>query len=47
MAKTVRRKNKYFERIEEFLSVLLIVAFMILFIVNNGRRYRKIPRIEM
>ena len=47
MAKTVRRKNTYFERIEEFLSGLLIVAFMILFIVNNGRRYRKRPRIEM
>ena len=45
-----RRRNTYFERI---LSARLIVAFLILFIVNNGniltdgRRYRKRPNIEM
>ena len=44
-----RRRNTYFERI---LSARLIVAFLILFTVNNeniltdGRRYRKRPNIE-
>ena len=45
-----RRRNTNFERI---LSARLIVAFLKLFVVNNGnilidgRRYRKRPNIEM
>ena len=46
MAKNKRTRNTYFERIKQFLSVLLIVAFLIVFVVNNGNILTEVADIE-